>query len=212
MNEKFFSRGIKFLGVAGILVLMVGCARYSSQPITHLTTLGSSNRQDQVVSFAYNKFSLDDCKRYLDRNVLSKGYQPVLLTLSNDTNRYLTFSKSNLSLPSVSALEVAQKVHTSTIARVAAYGIPGVLFLWPLVIPAVVDGIGSSKANEKLDMDFLRKELSDQVLAPYSKASGIVFVPREKFNNDFKLKFVDLEHNDQFVLSTSNPMLKVKNI
>jgi len=68
-----------------------------------------------------------------------------------------------------------RQVHTSTIKRTGRYGLPG-LFFWPLLVPAIVDGLGSEKANEKLDADFVQKSLHVQIVRPYSLVNGLILV------------------------------------
>ncbi|MFH1644486.1 MAG: hypothetical protein ABIA74_04915 [bacterium] len=191
----------------GGLILLFGCAKYGAQPINQLATC-VSNKKEPLIAFAYKSLNKADCKRYLDRDVLAKGYQPIHITFSNNTNRYINFSKTNISIQCVSAAEVAQKVHTSTVTRATSYGV-GAFFFLPLAIPAVVDGIGSSQANQKLDEDFSRKELCDQIVSPLSTINGLIFVPVEKFDPEFSIKLVDAESHDQFTLSTGKPILKI---
>jgi hypothetical protein len=99
-------------------------------------------------------FTPQDCDRYLDRNVIVEGYQPVQLYFQNDSDKSYLFSLNRIGLTVARPEEVAQKVHTSTAGRAFGYGV-GALILWPLAIPAILDGIGSAKANKSLDSDFL---------------------------------------------------------
>jgi hypothetical protein len=194
------------LGIGAIL--LSGCAKYRAQPLDRLATC-VSNKKEPLIAFAYRALNKSESKRYLGRDVLAKGYQPVHITFSNNTNRYLNFSKANISMQCVSASEIAHKVHTSTVARATSYGVAS-LFLWPLAIPAIVDGVGSSQANEKLDEDFSRKELCNQVVSPFSTINGLIFVPVEKFDPEFKITLVDADNHDQFILTTGKPSLKIK--
>lgn len=191
------------------VLLLSGCAKYRAQPLNRLSTC-VSNKQEPLIAFAYKPLDKADCQRYLGRDVLAKGYQPIQITFSNNTNRYLNFSKANISIPCVCAGEIAHKVHTSTAARASIYGVAGALFFWPLVIPAIVDGVGSSRANKKLNMDFSKKELCDQIVAPFSTINGLIFVPVEKFDPEFKITLVDANNHDQFTLTTGKPSLKIK--
>jgi hypothetical protein len=106
------------------------------------------------VKVAAKAFDKMDCKRYLDRDVIKKGYQPVQLFIQNNSDKNYLLSLNRLSLPYVRPEEVARTVHTSTMGRILGYGIPGIVIAWPLIIPAVVDGVKSSEANEALDKDF----------------------------------------------------------
>jgi hypothetical protein len=203
---------ISIFGLSIGAILLSGCAKYRAQPLNRLATC-VSNKKEPLIAFAYKALDKSECKRYLDRDVLAKGYQPVQITFTNNTNRYMNFSKANISIPSVFAAEIAHKVHTSTVARATSYGVASIVFFpltWPLAIPAVVDGVGSSQANEKLDEDFSRKELCDQVVSPFSTINGLIFVPVEKFDPEFKITLVDADNHDQFALTTGKPSLKIR--
>ncbi len=191
-----------------VVFLLGGCAKYRVQPLNRLMAT-SFNDDEQSVSFAYKIFNLNDCKRFLDRNVLAKGYQPIQITIVNNSNKYINFSRSGFSLPYVSAEEISKKVHTSTLGRAAGYGI-GSLFLWPLAIPAVVDGVKSSNANSKLDEDFIRKELSDQIISPFTSINGLIFVSKEEFTSEFRITLVDSRNSKKIELSTNNSTMKIK--
>lgn len=190
------------------ILCMVGCARYQSQPLERLMAPISIKNQENSVTFAYRVFDKRDCKRYLDRDVIAKGYQPVHITIANNTNRTLNFSLSNLNVQCIDPQEVAEKVHTSTLKRVASYGV-GSLFLPVLIIPAVVDGIGSSQANKQLDFDFENKALENQVIQPYATANGIIFTPVKNFNHTIKAILIDVETGKKVTLSSENEFVKI---
>ena len=194
------------LGIIGICFLS-GCAHYKTQPLNQLTTR-SSKKNTQSICFANDILTKNDCKKYLDRNVIRKGYQPVQITVTNNTNRCLKLSKANISLPQTPALEIVKKVHTSTVTRATSYGIAS-LILWPMVIPAIVDGVGSSQANQKLDQDFAKKELADQVISPFNTINGLIFVPVEKFDSKFSITLIDAQTNERFTLTTKKPFANI---
>lgn len=190
------------------ILCVAGCARYQSQPLDRLMVPVSVKNQENSVTFAYRVFDKRDCKRYLDRDVLAKGYQPIHITIANNTNRTFNFSLSSLNVLCIDPREVAEKVHTSTVKRVASYGV-GSLFLPVLIIPAVVDGIGSSEANKALDFDFENKALESQVIQPYSTANGIIFTPVKNFNHDVRAILTDVETGQKITLSSENEFVKI---
>lgn len=192
------------------LLSLGGCANYHSRPLNKLTTTIPTNLQEQFLSFSYHIFNKADCLKFLDRDVISKGYQPMHICITNHTSRPFYMSLSNFSLPCASAFDVAKLVHTSTTKRVAGYGILG-LFLWPFLIPAVIDGISSSEANKNLDIDFERKALDDQSISPFSAVDGLIFVPMESFNQQFSLVLIDQETHERFTLTPIRPKFKLKN-
>jgi hypothetical protein len=146
--------------ISTTLVILTGCASYNAAPLDSLLSeaihLPSSEKNNDIIVTA-KSYDRRDCKRYLGRDLISKGYQPVQLYIQNNTGRSYSFSLNRIDLPFARQEEVARRVYTSTVGRILGYGIPGLVVLWPLIIPAVVDGIKSSEANEALDHDFSSK-------------------------------------------------------
>lgn len=194
------------LSLAGVILLgLSGCARYQARPLRSL--VNPCQPHEQSVTFASHAFNRSDCKKYLDRDVIREGYQPIHVTILNHSNSAFNLSLANFNMPCIDPLIVAEAVHTSTVARAASYGV-GSLFLPILIIPAVVDGVGSSNANRKLDSDFSRKALDNQIIAPYSMANGLIFVPMEAYNPNINLTLFNIETNDALVLSNAKDCFK----
>lgn len=187
---------ISILGIAG-------CARYQARPLDRLAHAIPEINQENTISYSYRIFNNRDCKRYLDRDVLAKGYQPIHITITNNTNHSYNLSLKNFNIACIDPQEVANKVHTSTAKRVASYGI-GSLFMPILIIPAVVDGIGSSEANQQLDSDFDNKALESQIIQPYATTNGIIFTPVKNFNANVAVTLLDTKTEQKIVLSSQN--------
>lgn len=165
--------------------------------------------QEQAISFEYHVLDIEECETYLDRDVISEGYQPIHLTITNNSNKYLNLSLDDFSLLCISPSTVAKSVHTSTAGRVAGYTVAGILTFGLFLIPAVVDGVGSSKANKKLDADFENKSIKDRVIAPHRTVNGLIFTPKEGFDEDFSFVLVGQEGKERFILSSSQRSVKV---
>jgi hypothetical protein len=189
-----------------ILAALSGCARYKVKPLRMLTR--APKTEESSISFDYEVFSVSDCKKYLDRNPIKKGYQPVQIAFTNNTNRNFSISKKSFSIACIDAQEVAETVHTNTVGRAVGYGVAG-FFVWPFIIPAIVDGIGSAKANEQLDDDFMRKELRSQTVKPHTTVNGLIFIScDDDIDETFTLTVTDQKSNS-FVLSLDKPKLKI---
>lgn len=189
----------QILLVSTTLVLLSGCASYKASPLNSLSTevIESAPLAEhsnlQVVAKAFNK---EDCKRYLDRDVIAKGYQPVQIYIQNDSDKSYLFALNRMNLPHARPEEVATKVHTSTVGRILGYGVPGLVLLWPLLIPAVVDGIKSADANTALDVDFSSKVARDQIINPYSHYNKIVFIPTSDYQASFNITLIDQQSSE----------------
>ncbi len=190
------------------LVGLSGCARYKVHPLPRLKPTQSSFINTKSVHMAYHVFTAKDCKTYLDRNVIAQGYQPIHITITNSSNHSMQFSLKNFSLPTVPVKKVAKQVHTNTGGRAAVYGFAA-LFMWPFAIPAIVDGIGSAEANEKLNADFKEKALRDQMLDPFETINGLVFVPVESFDSNFKIALTESKTAKPIVLSADKPCAQI---
>lgn len=203
---------LKSIALQALSLLMLfgltGCAKYRATSLKSLTVRSQTKKSS--ISFSHKVFSASDCRRYLGRNVIRKRYQPIQITFTNNTDQYFTLSKHSLSFDCVSTKEVAKSVRFNTVGRVVGYSILGI-FLWPFIIPAIVDGIGSAKANKEIEADFTAKALSKMVVEPHSKVSGIVFIPADAdLDENFTLTVSDLEHKP-YTLSVESPeMIIVK--
>ena len=163
------------------LMALTSCASYKATSLGNLSSeIMTSPSTSEKVLFGARAFTKEDCRRYLDRNVISKGYQPIQVYIQNNSDASYNFSLDRIGLPCVRSDEVADTVHTSTVGRAVGYGV-GALFLWPLAIPAIVDGIKSSEANTSLDNDFSDKTAKNQIIHPYSTLNKIIFVPVSGF-------------------------------
>lgn len=189
--------------VAAVLVLMASCANYTALPLnslSHELGLFHSEAGKNDVFIGAKAFNKADCKRYLDRDVISEGYQPVQLYIQNSSDKDYCFALDRVGLAIARAEEVAEKVHTSTIGRVTGYSI-GALLLWPLVIPAIVDGIKSADANESLDSDFSSKTARDQVIQRHSNFNKLLFIPVNEYQSVFTITLIE---NDSHQPKTLN--------
>lgn len=183
------------------LILLTGCASYNASTLSMLPVESSiPSTQNSHVLVSWKAFDHAACKTYLGRDVISEGYIPVQLTIRNNSSDPMYLSPSNFSSPVASSSEVANKVHTSTGGRVAAWGIGGLIF-FPLLIPAVVDGFGSSKANTALDADYQAKALKEQVIQAHSNFNGVVFIPKSYQDQKIQMYLVNQRTNEKVAFS-----------
>lgn len=187
----------KSILMVSAISFLAGCASYDASSLDSLSSraaVRSSTSKGSVVVVA-KAFTKADCKKYLDRDVLSKGYQPIQLYIQNNSDKSYSFSLNRLNLSCARVEEVAEKVHTSTVGRVVGYGAAAWLTFGIFVIPAVVDGIKSAQANDLLDEDFAAKVATDHVIDPYCSFNKIIFVNKQELSSRIKVTLVDLESN-----------------
>lgn len=180
---------IPISAIAATALLFSGCASYNATSLNSLSSETMLSKADIVI--AAKEYTKADCKKYLDRDVIKKGYQPVQLYIENNTDKSYCFSLNRVSLSCARPEEVADKVHTSTVGRIVGYGAAAV-FAFPIfAIPAVVDGVKSAQANEELDNDFSAKIARDQILAPHSHLNKLLLVPVNEYQPTFTVSLMD---------------------
>lgn len=192
------------IAISAIFVLMASCASYTASPLSSLASevilLESLDGEKKDVFIGAKAFNKADCMRFLDRDVIAEGYQPVQLFIQNSSDKEYIFSLARIGVSLARPEEVAERVHTSTVGRAAGYGF-GALFLWPLVIPAIVDGIKSADANSALDVDFSAKSARDQVIFRRSSFNKLLFIPVSEFQSAFSLTLIEQDTNQPKTLN-----------
>ena len=205
-------------GLVSVLIL-ASCASYNASPLYDLGLLQTSAKEEEI-SIVSKTFTKADCKKFFDRNVIAKGYQPIQLYIQNNSNHSYSFSLNRISLPVAKSEEVAKKLHTSTVGRVVGYG-AGALALQALLIfsdapsspmlptralfiPSVVDGVKSSEANATLDSDLATKTAKDKVIFPHSQMNAIIFIPISSYQDSFTITLIDVNTNEPKVLQVTS--------
>lgn len=181
-----------------VLLLVANCAHYKGRPLRPLPSKTDFYAQDNKVSFNYKPFTKSDCKYYLSRNVIKKGYRPIQISIENNTDRHLSFAQNNLSVKTMPADIVAERSYFSIHKRALGYGITGIFF-WPFIIPAIVDSCWADEENPKLLSDYLDKEASDRIIEPNSKLEGLIFVPLSCYRNNISVTLIDTDSQEKIV-------------
>ena len=131
MNKQF--KLLTAVLAVGSLLLLSGCAKYNAMTLPQLTQ-HSHQSEKKNLSLEHKVFDKADCKTYLGRkNILKKGFQPVQLTIANNTDHTYIYSTTSLSLPTVPSEIVAKKVKFSSLGRFLGYSAAGSIFFAPII-------------------------------------------------------------------------------
>jgi hypothetical protein len=189
---------IKLVSLFSCLLLLAGCAGYKSQPLNLLHNPATYQKNRSVLIDA-RALTESDCKIYLGRNVIAAGYRPIYISIKNDSESYLKFFRDNINVRTVPADLVAKKVHHSIWSRALGYGIPGMLLMFPLLIPAVVDSCWAHEANEQLTTDYIEKSIRDRTICPQGRHEGLIFVPLNDYNDCLKVTLINSDTQEKIV-------------
>jgi hypothetical protein len=192
MLKKLFPFGLA--AMAGIFLLSTSWDHYRPHPLKSVATewLPTFSLKDSRVQVFAQAMTPDESKRNFGHDLISRGIQPLHLTIENNTSDEYSLCPSSVDLPRVEPSKVAFKITKSAIPRGIAYKIAS-FFFWPLAIPSTIDGIRVSIHHKNLKKDLKAKSMRDEVVAPYSTFHRVLFVPKEEFQNTFKVTLIDLE-------------------
>lgn len=186
-----------------LVILVVGCMALSGCATYHAGRLPSSdvgtfsNMQDQDgLKVAVKFFDARESKQIFGVGKVHNLYQPVYIAIDNRTKAPYQFAKgTSINKQSIPAEEVAKNCGFSTVGRATTYGVAG-LFIWPLLIPAVVDGVGSAQANQKMESDYTYKEIKDDRVQPNGLLNGVIFVDKMKAGEEFVIRLQNTSNNE----------------
>ena len=175
---------------------MTSCASYTSisLPQRDVTSLTQNEKLDDVyvgVSF----MDRADCQRYFDADLIDKGVQPIYLVIENSSDKTWVFSKENVGCPKMDSLQASEKGERNTGARIAGYAALSLL-VWPFLIPAIVDGVGSTNANKALRADYESKQFADGPIRPRQTKYGVFYAPPLNNGEEVIIKLIELESKE----------------
>jgi len=193
----------KLLTIVLAANLLLGCAGYKAVDIPKLQPEFSptAQKQNDVVA-AVRVLTVDDCRRYFDFDII-EGVISQFKLPSKTSLRSIGFSPEWNKPAERSPRRGSQEMSQVDSRPRYRYGVAA-LFLWPLAIPAVVDGVKSSKANTRMDTDFVAKGLQDTVIPPYNTINGIIFVPVAEFRPDLIINLINKETRDKLTFQFNN--------
>lgn len=186
----------KLAWIVLLCFVVSGCATYRAARLPSSDVTSFSNFQDQEgLKVAVKFFDARETKKIFGVGKVYEVSQPVYIAIDNRTKSSYEFKKSMLNKQSMPAEEVAKQCGFSTVGRATTYGVLG-LFIWPFLIPAVVDGVGSAQANEKMQDDYMYKEIKDDRVQPNGLLNGVIFVDRMKDGEEFTLRLRNVDNDE----------------
>lgn len=172
-----------FLCIA--LATLPHCAKYKPIPLGKPFNHKEKNR----VEVAAREFTASEFKRYFDTSVDCSKVVPLQLFVHNKSDTTLILDAQSLNLKLLTVADVKRKLHRNTIGRTVGYGAASVV-LWPLLIPAVVDGVKSHAANKEIDADMERYAFGSDArveIKPGMAINKIMFAERQSFKPDLQV-------------------------
>jgi hypothetical protein len=147
------------------------------------------------------KMDADDSHKYFGKNLISKGYQPLSLTIYNDSDDALLLRASSIDLPLETADTVASTAHIPTIALTLIPAYFAGVFFWPALIPVAAAGFFMAASNHTLDnkvgSSALEADHAVEIL-PYERVTRTIFVANDTSIDEFSLYIFNV-HKKSFI-------------
>lgn len=190
--NKLFPLGL--LALASAFLLTTGWDRYQTHSLQSVAAelLPTFSLKHAKVNVMAKAMSPDESKQNFGHDLISRGVQPLQLSIQNNSSDEYSLCPSSVDLPRIEPSKIAFKITKAAIPRGIAYKIAG-LFFWPFLIPSTIDTIRVLSHHEHLKKDIMAKSMKDEVIAPYSTFHRVLFVPKEEFKQTFKVTLIELD-------------------
>jgi hypothetical protein len=181
--------------VFSVFCLFSGCATYSPGAVPfggldhHLI-----KKEDSGVSVSVRFLDNKEIRSIFKRNLREKFVLPVYVEIVNNSINTYQFEKKLIDKSVFTANQAADQGQFSVFWRVLPFSPFMVsIFLWPLVIPALVGGFGAVKANRLMRADYVEKEINDRGFAAGERGAGFLYFDQRTLGNSFVVQLKNLE-------------------
>lgn len=171
--------------ITGIVGLMIQERIVPPARPEHITIAPFKKEEITARAIAYTP---KESKEALNENIPSHGYQPIQITVQNNSAKTYILSEADVDLPLVDPSKIAARISLGAIPRNIALKVLGFIF-WPFIIPATIDSIISFKSHFNRSDEFYIKSLKErgEWLPPYSTMHRIFFIPKDVKADRFEL-------------------------
>ncbi len=211
INWRFFVNkklGACLFSLVGMFVILTSMETYKERSLGGLTsTEAAFSKEAQGLNVVAKTYTPGESRSFLQRNLIKSGYQPIQITVQNNTSNSYNLSAEGISMPTASAGKVAGSVSKKALPRGIALKIASLLF-WPFMIPSTIDGIITLKTHISLHKDFSAKSVKEkqEIVAPYSTYNRVIFVPLKQLKDTLTVTLIDQDSDEH--LSFISPVTK----
>ncbi|MBS0620505.1 MAG: hypothetical protein JSS61_03490 [Verrucomicrobia bacterium] len=179
------------LMAVGLAFLAAGWERHQTHHMKPVAQeLLESFSEGQHVGVVAHALTPDESKKLFGHDLISRGVQPVHLTIENHSASRYVLEEDVINLPCIEARDVAFRVSKSAIPRGIMYRVASLIF-WPFSIPSSIDGMRTFVKHRQLKRDLKAKVVKHEVVPEYATIGRVVFVPVEGFSSAFKVTLTD---------------------
>ncbi len=182
------------LGVLGCLALFLAMNQGNLQtsPLSTLLALKGGFLQQEQVVLSVRALNAEESKEHLQGDIVHWGYQPVQVTIENNSPDPYFLSPESIELPLIHSKKVANHVVKNSIPRAIGFKIASFLF-WPFMIPSTIDSLMTLKSYNALKKSLASKIVKEEIIPPYSVVNRLFFVKIEDYQDSYVIKIQNQE-------------------
>lgn len=156
-------------------LFLVGCRSAGSQEI-HAKPY---TKTQAGVTLHAKAIAENECRNPYEKKALEEGYQPIEITISNNSSTDVAYTAESLKVATVSAQEIARSMTNDD--RAVTWSV-GAFLLWPMVASAKesLEDVGGQLAQAVLEI----------VPAKQTK-KGLIFIPKDEYNGVFNVTLTE---------------------
>lgn len=169
---------------------------WKTNKTAHLPTVSTLSAEttflnDDTIHVMAKAYTSEESKKYLKKDLLKYGIQPVQITIQNNSREEFSLSNGSVDLPTAEPSSIAKKVMISALPRGIILRVASIFF-WPVMIPSTIDSVITIKSYKIIKNDLTAKSVKKEVIAPYSIYNRIVFVPMKEYKESFDINLIEI--------------------
>ncbi len=187
--------------ILSLLFMLVSWHSYNPLDIIHLKSntpkqkfFDEAHKGIDIEVLLYTK---EDCEKYLSKDLLKKGFQPIQVIIHNNTANTYSICPSSIDMKTATAKEVITKIKIGTIPKKVGYSVAG-FFLWPVSVFSTIESLVHAKSLKQLESGINAKLVRDGVIEPYTTTARIILVQKEELKKEFDIHLIDLGTLDPY--------------
>ncbi|MEW6101861.1 MAG: hypothetical protein AB1481_06175 [Candidatus Omnitrophota bacterium] len=184
-----------------MLLSSFGCASYRPAGSPSEDISFYPNKKEQAgLSIAIKLLDAKETRGTFKRNIHKKQVAPAFIIIKNDSQNVYKLKKGLNEQGLFSANEVADKGKFQVFWRAALFS-PFIIsiILWPLLLPAIVGGLGTVNANKSMREDYVNKEISDEEIHPGESLAGFLYFDSGSISKGLRIELTDVVTKEPIV-------------
>ena len=180
---------MKQLAIVFLMIVLGGCATYRPGELPyHESSMHQNAQTKKDVTVAVKVYGCREMAEVFDCGMCKRRIEPLFIAVENNSSNSYFFERKAVDRNFIAAKVASKKCARRHGGRVFIYGI----------FEPIIGNV--RRVNRKMKEDYTVKEITDGVISPGEKISGVVYVPISLQKKAFvSVPLVDQETNERLV-------------